>query len=325
MEKIRIGNDIAISWRVERLGKGMNLTSSLLFWILPSGKRCPIHDVIKEDSTLKFCLSAEEQAVYGLGVYGLLLVGRYGDKTKWTIDSCEALRLVSHSCYESAKEDVKHVELTNNLQIPANGLSAYEMAVLHGFEGTEEEWLKSIVQPSLDAAAAAGKATNAANDAAKSAGEVTQKAVEATEEAGKATSAANDAAKNADKATQKTVEATEAAGKATNAANDAAKNAGEAAQKTVEATEAAGKATNAANDAAKSANTSAESARLAAQAASSAAANANGAAALANVNTLAIVFDDTTGKLDAVTGADGSAFTKGEITPQGNVVLTFDY
>ena len=269
MEKIRIGNDIAISWRVERLGKGMNLTSSLLFWILPSGKRCPIHDVIKEDSTLKFCLSAEEQAVYGLGVYGLLLVGRYGDKTKWTIDSCEALRLVSHSCYESVKEDVKHVELTNNLQIPANGLSAYEMAVLHGFEGTEEEWLKSIVQPSLDAAAAAGKATSAANDAAK----------------------------NADEATQKTVEATEAAGKATNAANDAAK----------------------------SANTSAESARLAAQAASSAAANANGAAALANVNTLAVVFDDTTGKLDAVTGADGSAFTKGEITAEGNVVLTFDY
>lgn len=61
------------------------------------------------------------------------------------------------------------------------------------------------------------------------------------------------------------------------------------------------------------------------EAANEAADNANGAAALANLNTLAVVFNDTTGKLDAVTGADGSAFTKGEITPQGNVVLTFDY
>ena len=69
----------------------------------------------------------------------------------------------------------------------------------------------------------------------------------------------------------------------------------------------------------------AEESATATEAANEAADNANGAAALANLNTLAIVFDDTTGKLDAVTGADGSAFTKGEITPEGNVILTFDY
>ena len=39
--------------------------------------------------------------------------------------------------------------------IEARGLSAYDIAVKHGFVGTEEEWVQSLKQPALDAAAEA--------------------------------------------------------------------------------------------------------------------------------------------------------------------------
>ena len=39
-----------------------------------------------------------------------------------------------------------YVELRGSLSIPEaiTGKSAYEIAVMHGFEGTEEEWLESL-------------------------------------------------------------------------------------------------------------------------------------------------------------------------------------
>ena len=61
------------------------------------------------------------------------------------------------------------------------------------------------------------------------------------------------------------------------------------------------------------------------EAADKAAENANVAAILASENVLALDFDQTTGLLSAVVGQDGSAFESGEITDEGNVVLTFDY
>lgn len=67
------------------------------------------------------------------------------------------------------------------------GWSAYEVAVKHGFVGTEEEWVQSLKQPALDAAAealdAAAEALDAAAEAldAKAQVEATEKAVKEAE------------------------------------------------------------------------------------------------------------------------------------------------
>lgn len=60
------------------------------------------------------------------------------------------------------------------------GWSAYEVAVQHGFVGTEEEWVQSLKQPALDAAA---EALDAAAEAleAKAQVEATEKAVKEAE------------------------------------------------------------------------------------------------------------------------------------------------
>ena len=149
MEKIRIGNDITVSWKIERFGQDVNdfdLDNISLFWILPSGNRWRIEYYTKEACTLRFSLSAKEQALYGLGVYGLLLVGNAGKEGMWTVDCCEAFRLVSHSCHTGGKSAIglDYIRLSSNINVPANGLSAYEIACKHGFEGSEEEWLESL-------------------------------------------------------------------------------------------------------------------------------------------------------------------------------------
>ena len=69
----------------------------------------------------------------------------------------------------------------------------------------------------------------------------------------------------------------------------------------------------------------AEESATATEAANEAAENANGAASLASENVLALDFDQATGLLSAVVGQDGSAFESGEITDEGDVILTFDY
>lgn len=60
------------------------------------------------------------------------------------------------------------------------GWSAYEVAVKHGFVGTEEEWVQSLKQPALDAAAEALDAAAEALDA-KAQVEATEKAVKEAE------------------------------------------------------------------------------------------------------------------------------------------------
>lgn len=60
------------------------------------------------------------------------------------------------------------------------GWSAYEVAVKHGFVGTEEEWVQSLKQPALDAAAEALDAKAQALDA-KAQVEATEKAVKEAE------------------------------------------------------------------------------------------------------------------------------------------------
>ena len=77
------------------------------------------------------------------------------------------------------------------------GYSAYEIAVVHGYTGTEEEWLQYIKEPSLTAATTANSAAERANSVADSLQNATdgleEITVRATDATNSATLAANEA------------------------------------------------------------------------------------------------------------------------------------
>ena len=83
-----------------------------------------------------------------------------------------------------------------NTGIMAKGLSAYELAVEHGFKGTEEEWLEYLRKPALDAAVDALEAADKANEATEDAKVATAKADIAAENAQNAADRSNEIADN---------------------------------------------------------------------------------------------------------------------------------
>ena len=80
------------------------------------------------------------------------------------------------------------------------GYSAYEIAVVHGYTGTEEEWLQYIKEPSLTAAATANSAAERANSVADSLQNATDGLEEITVRATNATNSATLAANEANTA-----------------------------------------------------------------------------------------------------------------------------
>lgn len=177
--------------------------------------------------------------------------------------------------------------------IGPDGKSAYEVAVLNGFVGTEEEWLASLSAASEAAAILALEARDAAVIATEDAIEATTATVTATGEALSAARSATIATANADAAA-------DSARTSAIAANNAAASADTATNK-------ANAATSSANSAATSANNAATNANSAAMSAESAATSANDAAT--KVEALIETSEEI---LEAAETATGSAITATE-------------
>lgn len=127
------------------------------------------------------------------------------------------------------------------------GLSAYQVAVNSGFEGTEQEWIASLKQPALDAA-------ETANEAAQNAIDAKEDAITATQNAEEATGLANQSAQDANEKAGLAVTATANAKAATQDAINATENANQSAQDASEKAGLAETATTNANNAAEFAN-----------------------------------------------------------------------
>ena len=154
MKKIRIGNDIVIKWRVTINGEEVNLEGldlSLYISTTYQPRKAIAFAVAGNEITATF--KGSEQKV--TGVYRLTLYRNEGENAQSILDACDAFELVSCSCLTvDAAFGGAEVELPiADLGVGIPGLSAYEIAVAEGYEGTQEEWIASLSAASEAAAA----------------------------------------------------------------------------------------------------------------------------------------------------------------------------
>ena len=154
MKKIRIGNDIVIKWRITIGGKEVNLEGldlSLYISTTYQPRRAIAFTVAGNEITATY--KGSEQKI--TGVYRLTLYRNEGENAQSILDACDAFELVSCSCLTvDAAFGGAEVELpVADLGVGIPGLSAYEIAVAEGYEGTQEEWLASLSAASEAAAA----------------------------------------------------------------------------------------------------------------------------------------------------------------------------
>lgn len=111
--------------------------------------RLPYHI---EDNTLIAMWTADRQ--FAVGDYDIILYAHKNEGGQAVCDQYRFVRLVAHSAQADAPDDsgIEAVITMQPVTLKLAGLSAYEVAVINGFNGTEEEWLDSLKKPAEDAA-----------------------------------------------------------------------------------------------------------------------------------------------------------------------------
>lgn len=122
MESIRIGNDINIEWTILRDGKPESLEGKNLSVFMTNGyMKMGVKDFHTRDNIIAFTFLGKDQEYNG--VYTLTLVENLGEDGMYTVDACEAFRLIPRSCAvgentgcSSIKVDT--VRLTGDIKVP---------------------------------------------------------------------------------------------------------------------------------------------------------------------------------------------------------------
>ena len=154
MKKIRIGNDIVIKWRITIGGKEVNLEGlDLSLYISTTYQPRKAIAFTVAGNEINATYKGAEQKV--TGVYRLTLYRNEGENAQSILDACDAFELVSCSCLTvDAAFGNAEVELPiADLGVGIPGLSAYEIACIEGFKGTQAEWIASLSAASEAAAA----------------------------------------------------------------------------------------------------------------------------------------------------------------------------
>lgn len=150
MKYIRKGNDITLTWTITRNGAAEDFAGKeVAVVLLDAASRPCVFSYTIEDNVITGTFLGKDQEA--LGTYTLLLTENQGLAGMTTLDMVEAFSLVPHSYMEDGVDDsninTETVELESETTVPRNGLSAYEVAVAEGYEGTVDEWLASLVGP----------------------------------------------------------------------------------------------------------------------------------------------------------------------------------
>jgi len=267
MKKIRIGNDIRIEWTVE-LPEGINSLDELRLAVevRPSGMLMDLHECVPqrrkelhtmvlhggaepcapprntsirqrpvllphyiEDGKVVAIWPAERQ--FATGDYDILMYANKGDAGQGVVDQCRFVRLVAHSS-QTEDCDCDCVQAVIELQpvtLSLSGLSAYEIAVLHGFEGTEAEWLASLKEPAETAASEAETA-----EEARAAAEQARQEAETSRETAESARATAETERAAAETARQTQESSRAEAEDARATAESARAAQETARETAE-------------------------------------------------------------------------------------------
>ena len=145
MKTYRIGNEIQVKWPILTNGEEESLDGRRLSLYLSDqwGNDRKVETFGTEGNMIVFTFLASEQ--YKTGVYRLTLFENEGLSHQTCCDYCFAFRLVSHSCDIPDDMAVKDLPLdSTNLDVGIHGLSAYEIAVNYGYEGSEEQWMREF-------------------------------------------------------------------------------------------------------------------------------------------------------------------------------------
>lgn len=143
-----------IKWRITVNGEEVNLEGldlSLYISTTYQPRKAIAFTVAGNEITATY--KGSEQRV--TGVYRLTLYRNEGENAQSILDACDAFELVSCSCLtvDAAFGGVE-VELPiADLGVGIPGLSAYEIACIEGFKGTQAEWIASLSAASEAAAA----------------------------------------------------------------------------------------------------------------------------------------------------------------------------
>lgn len=170
MRKIRIQNDITLRVAVTRLGADESFDAKTLRLLLRSALATVSLPFTVTGNVLTATWYGTEQQK--TGCYTVTLIEDYGEKSRNTVDQCGAFALVARSCEEDGVlTGDQTVDLDLDVSVPGNGLSAYEIAVAAGFEGTQAEWLQSLVSDASAYAKSEGDYAKEQGDYAKSEGD----------------------------------------------------------------------------------------------------------------------------------------------------------
>lgn len=137
----RIGNDIPVEWSIMHNGRpeSLSLASSIKIMVKGDYGVRKIDDFLIDGNVVRWIFRGADQRLPGF--YSFSIVINEGVDGMYVVDACNVLQLVAASCMEYDIRDDAAVCVESEIAVPANGLSAYEIAVLHGFKGTEQEWL----------------------------------------------------------------------------------------------------------------------------------------------------------------------------------------
>lgn len=121
----------------------------------------PAQYEIDEISTNRIKISFQSETITRTGIYDLELTYKKvdvslpdGERTV-RATNCGSFEVVSSSCEVVVPADPLVIA---GIIGPLQGLTVYQVAVKNGYVGTEVEWLQSLKQPALDAAATANAA-----------------------------------------------------------------------------------------------------------------------------------------------------------------------
>ena len=175
MKKIRIGNNVAFTWNINVSGEPYDLTGKQLnLYISTPGSVTKLTDFSVSGNSVSGIFYGASQKISG--IYSLTLVENEAGAGMITIDRCNAFQLVPWSCMEGCSPDGEltlesdaafcrinpvipvigengnwwvNGEDTGKPAFIEAGMSAYDLAVLHGFTGTVQEWLLSLNNGSM--------------------------------------------------------------------------------------------------------------------------------------------------------------------------------